>query len=662
MLQHGQPILWLIPALPAAGAALIFLFSKQMSGRAAGRIACVSVTLCFGWVLFCSSLLLTWPGGNMLFFHEKICQWLDAGPIQSDISFYFDRIALVFSIIVSGVGLLIHIYSCEYMDGDEGMRRYFGYMNLFVASMLVLVMADNALFMFVGWEGVGACSFFLIGHWYQKSENCVAAQKAFLVTRLGDIFLLIGLLLCARLAGVSYLNMSGFAQIDDMKSVAEFGGIQGSTLITIAALLLLGGAVGKSAQLPLQTWLPDAMAGPTPVSALIHAATMVTAGVYLVARFHALFALSPAAMLTVAFIGAATALYAATCAIVQTDIKRILAYSTISQIGFMVLGLGVGAFSPGIFHFFTHAFYKALLFLAAGAVIHALHGEQNIFNMGGLKQPLKGIYLAFLAGAASLAGIPFITAGFWSKDAILWSALTTRYGNAGLYAAGLATALLTSIYSFRLVCIVFFGNPRKEHHIHPPGPLLSWPLYILAFFAIVAGFINIPAVFGAHPAWEHFFTPVFGEDQAESLVHSSGYEITATLGSGALAIIGALIAWRLYAPKREPIPAPASEIGSVLTETPSPYRSSLANDLFHGWRFDALYDALFVRTFRIAAAVLGWFDRTIVDGIFELAAAIVRGFNTLFLFFQNSRIPRYALVMLAGAVVITTIVIMSIPR
>ena len=657
--NNGIPALWIIPALPALGALIIFLFSRAMRPRAAGIVACASVALSFLWTLNVGTSLLM--SGTQQY-HEAHWTWISAGPYQASVAFMFDLVTFAFTFVVTGVGFLIHLFSYSYMKGDEGERRYFGYLNLFAASMLVLVTADNAFFMFLGWEGVGACSFFLIGHWYQKPENCAAATKAFLVTRLGDIFLLIGLLLTATLVGVSFTQQVDWTRIAALPSVPELGGLSGMQLVFITGVCLLLGAAGKSAQLPLQVWLPDAMAGPTPVSALIHAATMVTAGVYLIARFHVLFALSPGLMLAVAVVGVATALYGATSAMVQTDIKRILAYSTISQIGYMVLGLGVGAWSLAIFHFLTHAFYKALLFMAAGTVIHSLHNEQNIYNMGGLRHKLKGTYLAFLAGAASLAGIPFITAGFYSKDAILWHSLSTRFGGPIIYGFAMLTALLTAIYSFRLIYVVFHGKPRKEIHVHKPDALLTYPLYILAFFALFAGFMNTPIVFGITPVWEHAFAPIFGAWQAKSLIHSHAAEWVAILGSGVLAIGGAVIAWVVYGPSRRPLPEPAADIGAVENDTPLPFRAGWANFLFHGWKMDAAYMRVFVRGFRIVAGMIAWIDRVFVDGIFELLQAIVRGLHALVIFFQNGRVSRYALVMLFGAVAIVAILLFGTQR
>lgn len=656
----GTPLVWPIPAIALFGAVLIFLFSRMWSSRTAGKVACTAVGISFIWTIIVAFQMIA-GGEKLLAIHEPLWTWLDVGALQARVGFYFDRLSLVFALIVTGVGWLIHLYSYAYMEGDEGKRRYFGYLNLFVFSMLVLVMADNAFFMFLGWEGVGACSFLLIGHWYQKSENCAAAQKAFLVTRLGDVFLILGLLICAMLVGTDYTQLHGFEEVRNHGGVDVFAGMGGKTLLLIAGLLLLGGAAGKSAQLPLQVWLPDAMAGPTPVSALIHAATMVTAGVYLIARFHELFVQLPELMFAVAIVGVLTAFYGATCAIVQTDIKRVLAYSTISQIGYMILGLGVGAFSLGVFHFFTHAFYKALLFMAAGTVIHSLHGEQNIFNMGGLRQKLPRTYIAFLAGAASLAGIPFITAGFFSKDAILWSALTTKFGAPTIYAIGIATAFLTAVYSFRLIFIVFYGQQRKEIHVHPPSSLLEWPLLVLAFFAVTAGYLNLPHAMGGNAWWEHFLEPVFGEAEARPLIHDASKEIFAALGSGILALLGVAAAWKLYHPQSpKMIPITAMPSGEIQIETPAPYRSPLANFLYGGWYFDRFYMRVFVRGFKLVATLANFLDNVIIDGFYELVALIVGGFHSLLAFFQNGRVSRYALVMLFGAAALTTIILVRL--
>src|SRR5579871_4026467 len=366
--------------------------------------------------------------------------WLNVDGFRSEIAFYLDALSLLMVVVVTFVSFLIHLYSAEFMQEDEGYSRFFAYMNLFVGSMVVLVLADNLLLLYLGWEGVGLCSYLLIGFWYRDPANGLAARKAFIVTRAGDTAMIIGLFIL--------FHQLGTLQIQDLMRLASAHWPLGSPVVTTVAFLLLGGAVGKSAQLPLQTWLPDAMAGPTPTSALIHAATMVTAGVYLIARTHILFALAPDAQLAVAVIGAATLLLAGCSALTQSDIKRVLAHSTISQIGYMFLALGVGAWGTAIFHFMTHAFFKALLFLAAGIIIEALHHEHNIFRMGGLRTELPLAFWTFLIAGCSLAGLPLITAGFFSKDLILWGAWSAQQGRPAFWIAGMAGAFLTAVYTF----------------------------------------------------------------------------------------------------------------------------------------------------------------------------------------------------------------------
>ncbi len=651
--SFDYPALWLIAGFPAIAALLVFIFSTAMRPKTAGWVATTGVGFGFLWAIYCFVAFNSAAGEGAAYLRQNHWQWLDAGYIQASAGFLMDRVSGIFSLIVTGVGFLIHIFSTAYMEEEEGQRRYFGYLSLFVASMLVLVLADNAFFMFLGWEGVGACSFALIGHHYEKSENVAAALKAFFVTRLGDVFLVLGVLLLAMVATVDFTRLDAIAQVD-LGTVHPVFGITNQNLLFIAGLLLLGGAAGKSAQLPLQTWLPDAMAGPTPVSALIHAATMVTAGVYLIARFHVVFALSPQLMMIVAAVGALTALYGATCAIVQSDIKRILAFSTISQIGYMILALGVGAFSLGLFHFFTHAFFKALLFLAAGTVIHSLHGEQNVFKMGGLRRELPGVFWATLAGAVALAGIP-LTSGFFSKDAILWSALTTDRGNLVLYGIGLFTALLTAIYSARFIYLVFLGESRATHHIHHPSPRQTWPLYILAFFALFAGVLNIPGLLH----WEHYFQPQFGEWTAEPS-HVLSAELIAALVSGVLAIAGWFIGAAVFGPKKVDsgriIPEPAMNPAAIEIETPRPYKSGAASFLYRAWDFDRLYNATIVRPYKSIARILGAVDEYVVNGLFEAGSVILQLFHGFVVTLQNARVGRYAAVMLLGAALIAVIV------
>ena len=660
MYFDGAPALWLIPLLPALGALFIFLFSKKISASTAGAVACLSVGLSFLWTLYASVELLIFKNAEL--FHQSYWKWIDVTPLLSaNAAMLFDRISMVFCFVITGVGLLIHIYSTGYMKGEEGEHRFFGYLNLFVASMLVLVLADNAFFMFVGWEGVGAMSFALIGHFYHRPNYVNCARKAFLVTRFGDVFLLLGVLTIGIVVGtVQFINLNQVSKLD-FGAMNNWVPLTNAQLLTVACFLLLAGAAGKSAQLPLQNWLPDAMAGPTPVSALIHAATMVTAGVYLIVRFSPVYVVSPDAMAAVAVIGAATAFYGATCALVQSDIKRILAYSTISQIGYMILALGVGAFSFGLFHFFTHAFYKALLFLSAGTVIHALHGEQNVYNMGGLKSKIPSVYWIMLIGSAALAGIP-LTSGFFSKDAILWAAFSSPYGNKALYGAGLLTALLTAIYSFRLMFLVFHGSPRKDIHVHEPHGTLVWPLAALAIPALLIGFLNVPIVW---TAWEHFFAGSLPPLHAgEEHHHAVSAELMAIGASALIALAGACIAWALFnpaKPKAMQTPKTAIAPGDIQTDTPSPFQSIFANFLFHGWWIDRLYTAALVRPYVLLTKVIGWIDAVIIDGIFEVGNVTIQLFHGFFVTMQNSRLSRYATVMFVGAVTLTAIIIFVYP-
>ena len=451
-------LLWLVPALPCAGFLILALFGDRMPRPAAAFVGAGSVGLsalvAFG-IAF--RFFTAPPEGHH--FTQVLWTWMDVDGFTPRFALYLDALSLVMILVVSGVGFLIHVYSAEYMIDDESYAKFFAYMNLFVAAMLMLVLGDNLVLLYLGWEGVGLCSFLLIGFWYKNPANGAAAMKAFLTTRIGDTFMAIGLFLI-------FLQL-GTLDIQSMGDLATKAWQPGSGVAIAAALLLLGGAVGKSGQLPLQVWLPDAMAGPTPVSALIHAATMVTAGVYLIARTHVIFELAPPVQFLVAVIGAITLLLAGFAALVQRDIKRVLAYSTISQIGYMFLALGVGAYAAGIFHLVTHAFFKALLFMASGAVIVALHHEQDMFKMGGLRKKLPVVFWTFLIGSMSLASLPLISSGFYSKDLILWSAFASEKGSKVLWLAGFAGAFITGIYTFRMVIMTFFGEEKTHVHKKP---------------------------------------------------------------------------------------------------------------------------------------------------------------------------------------------------
>jgi NADH-quinone oxidoreductase subunit L len=479
-------LLWLVPALPFLGFLILAIGGKRLSRAfipiiGAGSIGISAIiTLLIG-----SEFLNSSPAEHS--FTQVLWSWVNVGTFNPQIAFHLDALSMVFIFVITFVGFFIHLYSVEFMREDEGYSRFFAYMNLFVGSMLVLVLADNLFLLYLGWEGVGLCSYLLIGFWYKIPANGTAARKAFIMTRVGDTAMAIGLFMLFQNFGT--LN------IGEILTQAPQHWSVGDTTAVVIALLLLGGAVGKSGQLPLQSWLPDAMAGPSPVSALIHAATMVTAGVYLIARTNVIFTLAPFAQTMVAVVGAITLLIAGFSALTQRDIKRTLAYSTISQIGYMFLALGVGAWSAAIFHFMTHAFFKALLFLAAGVIIEALHHEHDMFKMGGLRKKMPLVFWTFLAGAASLAALPLITAGFYSKDAILWYSFAGEKGGTWFWIAGVLGAFITSIYTARMVILVFFGESKTEIG-HMPGKLMTYPLVLLAFFAVFAGFIELPHNFG----------------------------------------------------------------------------------------------------------------------------------------------------------------------
>ncbi|MCX6830469.1 MAG: NADH-quinone oxidoreductase subunit L, partial [candidate division Zixibacteria bacterium] len=527
--------LYLIPLFPLIGFLLNGLFIGRLHKRVISLIACGSVGLSFllGVKFFFD--LLSLPE-NARIIGQVLFTWISSGEFNVNIGFLFDPLSAVMVLVVSGVGFLIHLYSIGYMHDDSGYGRYFTYLNLFVFSMLTLVLADNYLLMFVGWEGVGLCSYLLIGFWYEKKSAADAGKKAFIVNRIGDFGFLLGLFIIFWQTGS--LN---FAAVFEKAPVVFMAG---GGLITAATLLLFLGAAGKSAQIPLYVWLPDAMEGPTPVSALIHAATMVTAGVYMIARSNILYTLAPVSLSVVAVVGMATALFAATIALAQNDIKRVLAYSTISQLGYMFTACGVAAFSAGIFHLMTHAFFKALLFLGAGSVIHALSGQQDMRHMGGLKRHLPATYLTFLIATLAIAGIPGLS-GFFSKDEILWKAFSSDYGSPWLWAVGLFTAMLTAFYMFRLVFLTFFGEERLDHHakahLHESPKIMTVPLSILAVLSVIGGYIGIPYVLGGSNQFEKFLEPVMREhpaaESAQALsasVHNGNTEMILMVVSVAL--------------------------------------------------------------------------------------------------------------------------------
>ncbi len=626
--------LWLVPAVPLAGFAILVLFGSRISRPGVAIVGVGSVGL--------SALAATVTGIEFITsapphyaYTEIIKTWMQVGGFAPQIALYLDALSVVMILVVTIVGFLIHLYSAEYMAEEGGYSRFFAYMNLFVGSMLVLVLADNLVFLYLGWEGVGLCSYLLIGFWYKDPANGRAAIKAFIVTRLGDTAMAIGLFFL--------FNSLGTLQIQELMHRASQQWPVGSCAAIVAAALLLGGALGKSAQLPLQTWLPDAMAGPTPVSALIHAATMVTAGVYLIARTHALFTLAPPVQFAVAIIGCATLLLAGFSAMTQFDIKRVLAYSTISQIGYMFLALGVGAWSAAIFHFVSHAFFKALLFLSAGVVITALHEERDMFKMGGLRKQLPVTFWTFLVGAASLSALPLVTGGFYSKDPIIWHAWLAPRGGFWLGLGALVGALLTSIYSFRMVFLTFWGEP-KEAVEWRPTKVIRVPLIILAVLSVIIGFIELPHVLGNVRIFSDFLKTALPATAVANV--SMRAEEIFEIASGAISLIGIYVAYVFFL--RQPRYA-----DNLAASTPG----RIAHRLwFNGWGFDWLYDKLLVKPFVWLARI----NRSdVLDQIYLGIAGLSRFFHCVLSDTQSGILRRYAVGIVIGAVLVVAIMVFS---
>ncbi|VVP86237.1 NADH-quinone oxidoreductase subunit L [Pseudomonas fluorescens] len=554
-------------------------------------------------------------------YSQLLWQWMSVDGFAPNFTLYVDGLSVTMLGVVTGVGFLIHLFASWYMRGEAGYSRFFAYTNLFIASMLFLVLGDNLLFIYFGWEGVGLCSYLLIGFYYSNRNNGNAALKAFIVTRIGDVFLAIGLFILFVQLGT--LNIQELLVLAPQKFQA------GDTWMVLATLMLLGGAVGKSAQLPLQTWLADAMAGPTPVSALIHAATMVTAGVYLIARTNGLFLLAPDILHLVGIVGGVTLVLAGFAALVQTDIKRILAYSTMSQIGYMFLALGVGAWEGAIFHLMTHAFFKALLFLASGAVIVACHHEQNIFKMGGLWKKLPLAYASFVVGGAALAALPILTAGFYSKDEILWEAFAS--GHDYLLYAGLVGAFMTSLYTFRLIFIAFHGEAKTE--AHAGHGISHWlPLGVLIVLSTFIG------------AWIH---PPLAGVLPQSAGHAGGEaKHSLEIASGAIAIAGILLAAVLFLGKRRVVTAIAnSGIGRVLSAW-----------WFAAWGFDWIYDKLFVKPYLLISHIL---RKDPVDRSIGLIPRMARGGHVAMSKTETGQLRWYTASIAVGAVLVLGAVLMA---
>jgi NADH-quinone oxidoreductase subunit L len=679
--------IWIIPLLPMLGAASMFFFGRRISKQAVNAICVGAVVLAFLWA--CGSVWQFTHGGQP-HFEKVVFTWLgdNTGSVPftavnghianftADAGFLLDPLSCIWLLFVTGIGMLIHIYSVGYMAHEGGYYRFFGYLNLFMFSMLTLVLGNNYLMMFVGWEGVGLCSYLLIGFYFHKHSASTAANKAFIVNRIGDVGVLVG-----TLTLMWYFGTVKFTEINHAITVGNYQ--IGDHWITFATIALFIGACGKSAQLPLYVWLPDAMEGPTPVSALIHAATMVTAGVYMVARSNALYQLAPLSMEIVAVVGALTAIFAASIGLVQNDIKRVLAYSTVSQLGYMFLALGVGAFAAGVFHVFTHAFFKALLFLGSGSVIHAMSGEQDMRFMGALGKKIPTTFRTMFVGTLAIAGIPGL-AGFFSKDEILWQTWSSHNGQFRvLWGVAFVTALMTAFYMFRLIYLTFYGKPRMshevEHHIHESPKTMTVPLMILAVGAIFAGYLGVPASLGGSNRFEKFLEPVFaveahgatttaealganpegklveganpaktteGEQAANQAAavnqaaregeaaapHQAAHEIEPLeyILMGA-SICAALLGWyfgrRFYKDADKDYKEPINEAA------PAVYRT-----LFNKYWVDELYDYLFTGRRKLGAVRLGaqglgdalWvFDAKVVDGGVNGAGWMTKAFGTV---------------------------------
>ncbi len=633
--MNGAPLLWLIPALPLAAVLINLLLGDRLGRRGAGWLACGAVGLSFAWSVLSVLRLAALPEAQRAVV-ESVYTWMRVGDLSVDVSFLLDPLSAVMILVVTGVGFLIHVYSTGYMSHEPDVRRFFLYLNLFMFAMLTLVLADNFLLMFVGWEGVGLCSYLLIGFWYERPAAAAAGKKAFIVNRIGDFGFLLGMF--------TLFAWTGTLQFQRMFEVAPQLFPAGGIVITVATLLLFLGATGKSAQLPLYVWLPDAMEGPTPVSALIHAATMVTAGVYMVARTHVLFQLAPVSLEVVAWVGAATALFAATIGLAQNDIKRVLAYSTVSQLGYMFMACGVGAFTAGIFHLMTHAFFKALLFLGAGSVIHAMSGEQDMRRMGGLAARLPWTHGAMLMATLAIAGIPPF-AGFFSKDEILASAFFS--GHPAIWVMGLAGAVLTAFYMFRLYLLTFRGRPRltheAEHHLHESPPAMIVPLFVLAVLSVLGGLVGPPLQEGGHP-FARWLAPVFASGAHEG-GHAAAHEIPVAtewmlIGLSVLvAAAGIAFAFRAY--------LWSPETATRLRERLSGVHRALLNKYW----VDELYEWTVVRpVYHTAQAFWRFWDTKVVDGIVNGVGVTLEGVSAVLRLFQTGFVGTYALLFTLGVV------------
>jgi NADH-quinone oxidoreductase subunit L len=673
-MQDTYTPLLLIPLLPLVGAIFNGLFGHRLPRGMAGLVASLLPIIAFGVALRAFLVLLRIEDPEARHLQLTLYTWISSGVLEVPLAFRFDQLTAAMALVVTGVGSLIHVYSTGYMRDDRTPPRYFAYLNLFTFAMLTLVMADNLLVMFIGWEGVGVCSYLLIGYWYEDMDKAIAGKKAFVVNRIGDFGFLVGFfLLFWSLQAAGGEATTTFRGLEDQAGrLADqllFAGTWAEMhVVTAVCLLFFLGACGKSAQIPLYVWLPDAMAGPTPVSALIHAATMVTAGVYMVARLSFLYDMSPVAGGVVAGVGALTAFFAATIGLFQHDIKKVLAYSTVSQLGYMFVGVGVGAYSAGIFHLVTHAFFKGLLFLGAGSVIVALHHEQDIRKMGGLlkRMPLTG--WTFLAAWVAILGVPGFS-GFFSKDEILWAALET--GHVNLWLILLAGAGLTAFYMTRLVVLVFFGEPRlteaEQHHlpggrIKDPGSAITTPLIILAVLSIAGGWIGIPAALGGGSHFHHFLEPALAAgDAGAGAGHHPFIGEYAAMGITLVVVLGsAALAWWIYSTRLAAVTARSALYLS------GPEAGGLAGALYRivnrKYAVDEIYDALVVRPVRYGSRDYLWpFDKWVVDGAVNIAAEVTLVAGAILGWVQNGNVKRYLVGMAVGVALVIAFLVIAAP-
>jgi NADH-quinone oxidoreductase subunit L len=643
---------WLIPLFPAIGFLINGLIGRwfNLDKRIVGSVACSALGLSFLFsILIFFSLLKLSPEARAAVPDKVLFNWIMSGDLKTVIGYKVDPLSIVMALVVSGVSFFIHIYSVGYMHDDRGFTRYFAYLNLFVFMMLTLVLANNFLLMFVGWEGVGLCSYLLIGFWFERDAPANAGKKAFVVNRVGDFGFLLGMFLI-----FAHLGTLGFNEVFTKAPSLD------PTTVTLITLLLFVGAVGKSAQLPLYVWLPDAMEGPTPVSSLIHAATMVTSGVYMIARCNVLYSMAPVSMTVVAIVGAATAIFAASMGLLQFDIKRVLAYSTISQLGYMFLAVGVGAFSAGIFHLMTHAFFKGLLFLGAGSVMHAMSGELDMRKMGGIWRKTPLTFWTFLIATLAIAGIPGF-AGFFSKDEILWQ--TFNSGHCYLWLVGAIAAGMTAFYMFRLVFVTFLGRCRAtdevKKHIHESPSIMTIPLMVLAFLSIIGGYVGIPHILGGRNFFHEFLLPVLGGHPqgaghtafslvrdafaSEGAVETGGvnWELLLMGVSVAIAVIGISLAFYFYIWKTE-VPKRLGERFKIIYTI-----------VFNKYYVDEIYEACFVNTTkRLGAFFWREFDDGVIDRSVNLVARLTLWLGGILRKIQTGRVQGYAVGIIVGAVII----------